>query len=129
MADATNRLPHLLAALADLLSEGEPVYVRIERAPLFAELRVGSTSASPQPLAVASRQTPDGTPRQQGTMFSPIEQAILNAATHEWQTAGVLADKVGQKSGQWFYAILGNLVDRGWLDSSRNGYRLPDADA
>jgi hypothetical protein len=66
-------------------------------------------------------------PLRRGKELSAIEESILQAATAEWQTAQEFSITTGQKCGHWFYAILGNLADREYLESSRNGYRLPAA--
>lgn len=67
---------------------------------------------------------PNGQRYDDGVLkFSPIEQAIMNVIADEWQTAAEIAEKTGQKCGQWLYAILSNLADRKCLESGRNGYR------
>lgn len=112
-----------LRLLAQLLAEGQPLRVRIERGGDVAELTVApagaSSSSMVEPLTLPSKGV---------KLFSPIEESVLRAATPNWQTAAELAEKTQQQPGHWFYAILGNLADRGYLDSGRNGYRkLADA--
>ena len=107
--------------LSELLTEGKPVRVELERNGLRGEMAVSpiaETAPQPPPVDAIARGNA-------GLMFSPIEETILKkAVTEHWQTAGELAEKTGQKCGHWFYAILGNLADRKCLDSGRNGYRL-----
>jgi hypothetical protein len=113
-------LTRALTLLAELLAEGQPVQVRIERDGHVAELRIGNVQA-PQ----ASEALPPTLPVDM--LLSPIEKSILAVATAEWQTAATFAAKTGQRYGQLLYAVLGNLVSRGLLDSGRNGYRLGSA--
>ncbi|HTU22864.1 MAG TPA: hypothetical protein VMG10_32795 [Gemmataceae bacterium] len=121
-----NRLAQLLVELAELLAEGEHVHVRIERGPVYAQLRIGPTDEKPGSRPMTLDSNGHQTPR--GKMFSSIEEAILKAGAAEWQTAAQLAEKTGQSHSTWFCAILSNLVEREYLDGGRNGYRLlPDA--
>lgn len=115
-------------ALEELRRQGdiEPDMLRIEvrLGPIYS---VVGRQLSEEDLGEKPMPTDqNGSQSRRGEMFSPIERTIIRAATKHWQRAADLADKTGQKCNQWFYAILGNLADRGWLESSRDGYRLPD---
>lgn len=56
--------------------------------------------------------------------LSDIEQAIVNAASRDWQTARQLSIKAGYNVGTTFRVILNNLVERHILESGREGYRI-----
>ncbi len=112
-----NPLDALLPLLFQLLAEGEAVRVRFERAGAVAKLTI-------RPAAKDAEGKPPDAASAGGLPFSPIETSVLKAATTQWQTAAVFAEKTQQKLTQGFYAILGNLVDRQWLESSHFGYRL-----
>lgn len=112
-------------ALDELRRQGdiEPDVLRIE-VRLGAVYSVIGRQLSEEDLGenpMAGQQ--NGAPRR-GKLFSPIEEAILKAATADWQTATELASKVGQTRSSWFCAILSNLVEREYLEGGRNGYRL-----
>lgn len=115
---APDTISEALRLLALLLAEGQPLHVRIERAGHVAELVI-----EPAGVAIGPKAGPISTPARGVKLFSPIEESVLRVATENWQSAAELAEKTGQKLGHWFYAILGNLADRGYLDSGRSGYR------
>jgi hypothetical protein len=110
MSGPAATLAELVRLLAELCQQGAPVNLRLE----FGSWQ-GMVSCRPgcQPAG------------QAGKPFSPIEEAILASATRDWQTAQQFADLTGQKCNHWFYAIIGNLADREYLESGRSGYRLP----
>lgn len=85
-------------------------------------LRIEVTDDDAQPHSPAAGRAAQPRPPTAKT-FSPIEEAILKVASREWMPASYFAEKTGQKLNQWLYAILGNLVDRGFLESGRSGYR------
>ena len=90
---------------------------------LHVILEDGSEAVLPLRRDPVMSQAPNSLPGNTGLLFSNAEQAILKAATFEWQTAPEIAEKTGHTASTWFRAILSNLVERKWLEGGRNGYR------
>lgn len=121
--------PLLRAAAAELQRQGGSVagLVHIEitgpdRARVIIERDLSQTDLEPTPPPNPPVQ-PAATHRVRE--FSPNEEAILRVCTREWQTGPEIAELLGQKCGSALYTLLANLAERGALESSRAGYRLP----
>jgi hypothetical protein len=115
-------VPELLRHLAAVLGipEGEAFSIAVRS----QSVRFSTTTSADAPRVIPEQADAAPSEPRQGRRFSPIEEAILKAATDNWQTAAQLAEATGQKLNQWFYAILGNLADREFLESGPKGYRL-----
>lgn len=98
-------------------------HIMVESAISPSDILARTTESPPMPAHRNGAPVP-----QRGKLFSPIEEAILAAVTRDWQTKVELARACGQPVSSFFGAILSNLVERQWLESGRQGYRLPDGE-
>lgn len=120
---APDTLSHVLAVLAELLGDGQPLRVEIEHGGMRAVL-----SVAPCALAPSLSDPPNETnfPHPRGREFSPIEEAIIRVmkGADGWMTKAEIAGACGHSVSSWFSYALANLADREYLESGRNGYRL-----
>jgi hypothetical protein len=70
----------------------------------------------------------NGIMRRRGRDFSPTEDEILKVITDDWQTKAEIAAACNMRLTSSFSAILTNLVEREWIESSPKGYRFPPLD-
>src|SRR4051812_31446604 len=115
------RLPELLRELAGLLA-GEPLHILIEAGSSRMELTVEARPQAPR------REEPPGPPsagpNPAWRWLSPEEEEILAGVTNDYRPAKVLAKVAGMTASGAIYILLRNLVNRGILESSADGYRV-----
>ena len=110
--------------LSELLTEGKPVRVQLERNGLRGEMVVSPIAeTAPAPQLPGVDANPEGQDRR-GRWFSPIEEEVLRVVSNLWQTKAEVAEKCGHSLSTWFGYVLANLADRDILESGRNGYRF-----
>jgi hypothetical protein len=84
----------------------------------------GYLESSGRGYRLAPVETPKPTPAA-GRQLSPTEEKVMSVVTDVWQTKPTIAALCGMTVSSSFSAILTNLTERGYLESSRHGYRLP----
>lgn len=92
---------------------------------ISAEHGSAASNLPAPPSEAPPTMPPEPAPNPAWKWLSAKEQALLAAATNRWRPAKALVKDAGLTiSDGAVYTLLGNLVERGILESSEEGYRV-----